>query len=729
MQKIIIVHVLILISISTLSAQKQNFTFEQVYEGQGDILYNSIPYIETWIDDQHYLMQEMNQSKISWKQVEAESGNATDFGPLEAVNTFLPDDLKHTSPTAHDQEYNYLIYRKAEKLIFADRINQNILEITDSEKIKNPRFSPNGEYIAFTRDHNLFVMNAQTQQVTQLTFDGAELIYNGWASWVYMEEILGRRSNYAAFWWSPNSEKIAFLRFDDRPVPEFPIYVAEGVHGYLEEQRYPKSGDVSPIVKLGIADVGTGETVWVDINENFEYTAWPFWTPDSKELWFQQMNRDQDHLVIYSADPATGDKKLIYTETQDAWVEFFEDITFLLDRKGVILRSDQGGWRHLYLYDMQGNLIKQLTKGDWAVNSIELVDHTNGEIYFMGNKGATTDNYLFKINVDGSDLTNLTPEPGIHSCEVSPSGDYIIDTYSNINQPTTEVIRNKKGEILKTLGTTYHANVDQYAMGKVELFTIPSTDGYNLPTLWVLPPDFDESKKYPIIYQIYSGPGSARVRNSYQSYSNHFWAQQGIIVITVDHRGSGHFGKKGMEMMHRNLGKWEMHDLIESVKWLQQKPFVDASKIGITGGSYGGYTTCMALTYGADYFTHGVARASVTDWRLYDNVYTERYMDHPEDNPEGYNNGSVMAYASKLEGKLLLTHGTSDDNVHMQNTVQLVDKLIEEEKQFDFMLYPYQRHGFRGKKRTHSNRLAARFWFEHFLDKPTEIIDFQENQE
>ncbi len=715
----------LLLCITSSHAQKKNFSYEQVFEGKGELLSQSLPQIEAWMDDQSYLMTESNEGTVRWVRVQAASGESEVYTPFQKVNTLLPQSVNNRKPFAYHEDFERFLVRDKGNIYCVIPSEEQVIELPNTEEVKNPRFSPDGNLIAFTRNKNLCVVDIRTKNEYRLTNDSTDLIYNGWASWVYMEEILGRRSNYAAFWWSPNSEMLAFLRFDDRPVPEFPIYVADGVHGYLEAQRYPKSGDPSPIVKLGIAHINSGEITWVDINENFEYTAWPFWTPDSKELWFQQMNRDQDHIEIFSAHPETGDKKHIYTEKQESWVEFFKDITFLPNNQGVILRSDKDGWRHLYHYDMDGKLVKQLTQGNWDVNSIEGINQKGEQLYFMGNRGATTDNYLFRINLDGTELTQLTPEPGTHSCEVSPSGNYIIDTYSSINQPGTTVLRDVNGDILKTLGSTYHENVNNYRLGKVEMFTIPSTDGFELPAIWTLPPDFDETRKYPVIYQIYSGPGSARVRNRYASYTNHYWAQQDIIVITVDHRGSGHFGKAGKALMHRNLGKWEMHDLIESVKWLRQKPFIDETKIGITGGSYGGYTTCMALTYGSEYFTHGVARASVTDWHLYDNVYTERYMDHPEDNPEGYENGSVMTYADRLTGKLLITHGSSDDNVHMQNTMQLVDKLIDEGKQFDFMIYPNQRHGFRGTKRTHSNRLAAQFWFEHFVDKPLENIELQ----
>jgi dipeptidyl-peptidase-4 len=260
--------------------------------------------------------------------------------------------------------------------------------------------------------------------------------------------------------------------------------------------------------------------------------------------------------------------------------------------------------------------------------------------------------------------------------------------------------------------------MDEYDLGKSELFTIPTKDGYDLPASWILPPDFDGNKKYPVIISIYGGPESQEVANRYpMRLSSYYYAQNGIIVISVDHRGSGHFGKNGSNLMHRNLGKWEMNDYIEAVKWLKTKPFIDGNKIGITGGSYGGYATCMALTYGADYFNYGMANYSVTDWQLYDNVYTERYMDTPDQNPEGYEFGSALTHADNYKGKLLITHGTMDDNVHMQNTIQFVDKLQDMGKEFEMMLYPGERHGWGGPKRDHLSKLTIKFWFENLLEK------------
>ncbi|MEL6672592.1 MAG: DPP IV N-terminal domain-containing protein [Bacteroidota bacterium] len=668
-----------------LQAQKKNFTFQEAYEGGARNLTGSLPSIQGWLDDDHYLERKRKEgSRTKTYQVHAKSGKETEYE------------------------------RPRPKRI-------NLRKLSDGGQ--NPRLSPDSSRVAFTKGGNLYVNSVEEGQAVALTNDGGDLIYNGYASWVYYEEILGRRSRYAAFWWSPDSRKIAYLRFDDQEVPEFPIFRSTGTHGELEVMRYPKAGDPSPGVKLGIVDVETKETTWVELDENLEYTAWPFWTSDSKELFFQQLNRDQNYLRILAANPETGKTRTVYEEKQPSWVDWFEDLHFLSDGKGFLLRSSIDGYFHLYHYDMQGKLVNRLTEGEWTVNSMTLVDEENERVFFhaSGMKDKVGETHFFKVDMAGKKVVQLTEAPGTHRCVPSDGGSYFTDRYSSISHPSKLELRSDKGKLIRELGDSRSEAMDAYAMGKVELFTIPSTDGYNLPAVWVLPPDFDPNKKYPIVFSIYSGPGAGTVRNSQRSLQDHFLAQHGIITISVDHRGSGHFGKKGIAEMHRNLGKWESHDLIEAVKWLRKKSFIDPERVGITGGSYGGYMTCLALTKGADYFTHGIARSSVTDWQLYDNVYTERYMDHPQDNPGGYKDGSVLTYAKDFKGKLLIIHGTMDDNVHMQNTIQLVDKFTSMGKDFEFMLYPGQRHGIGYPMRSHLVEMSLKFWFEHFFDEEAPI--------
>ncbi|MCK4465335.1 MAG: S9 family peptidase, partial [Bacteroidales bacterium] len=683
-----------------------------------------LPRITGWLDDEYYLERKtVDDSQVIYK-VSAATGEKSIYLDYCEYEGLIPEDFNFQRSTTRTDNLQKYIFTKDKNLYYFSIPDKKFKQLTFSgSDDKNITFSPDDNKIAFTRDNDLYTLDIESGKEIRLTNDGSDVVYNGWASWVYYEEILGRASRYRAFWWSPDSKKIAYLRFDDSPVPEFTLFRAEGVHGEIEVAHYPKAGDPNPEVQLGIVHLESGKIVWLDTSEEIDrYVAWPFWTPDSKRLIYQYMNRDQDNIILYSADPETGKKTEVYNEKQDTWVEFFEDLYFFKDGSGFLVRTDAGGWRNLLYYDLKGNLISKVTDLDWRVTGISRVVEKTKTVYFTGTGGISTENHLFLISLDGKGLKKLTSVPGTHRVSVSPGGKYFCDTtYSNIIQPSKMELFSTKGKSIRLLGDSRLPAMDEYNLGKVELFTIPTSDGYDLPAIWILPPDFDKNKKYPVRFSIYGGPNSSTVRNSFRrGFSEHYYAQNGIITISVDHRASGHFGKTGVGLMHRNLGKWEMHDYIEAVKWLLEKPFIDPDKVGITGGSYGGYTTCMALTYGADYFTHGIASSSVTDWKLYDNVYTERYMDTPGQNPEGYEFGSVMTHAGNYKGFLLITHGTMDDNVHMQNTIQLVSKFEDLGKDFELMLYPGGRHGWGGAKRRHSTREGVQFWLRHFLGKDLE---------
>jgi dipeptidyl-peptidase-4 len=718
----ILVFFLLFPSLSQGQAQgEKRLTYEQVYGRAEPQLTAALPRISGWADDSHYLVMERDEKTGSQQifKVNVKSGEKSLFFDWAPIQNMLPKGFNAAANIGVSGEFEGVLFQRQGDLYHLSVKDKKFKRLTAtlSEEM-NSQLSPDGKFVAYTRDHNLYSFDIENGLEYQLTSDGSDVIYNGWASWVYMEEILGRGSRYRAFWWSPDSQKIAFLRFDDSPVPIFPIFRSTGQHGDLERERYPKPGDPNPYVKLGIAQ-STGENiVWADVEEKADhYVAFPIWLPDSSKLTFQWMNREQDNIKLYSVDLKTGKKAEFYDEQQDSWVDFFNSLHFFEDGSGFLLQSDVDGWSHLYTYDLNGNLKKRLTQGEWSVGRVSLVDEKNRRVFFSGSTGDPTESHFFVVNLDGTGFKQLTKGAGSHRVNISPGGNHYIDSFSDVTTPTKQDLYTLDGKLIRNLGDSRTPLMDEYNLARKEMFIIPTEDGWNLPACWVLPSAFDESKKYPVIFSIYSGPGSASVSNSYPSLSQQYFAQEGIITISVDHRGSGHFGKKGMALMHRSLGKWEMHDLIEAVKWLHTKSFIDKEKIGITGGSYGGYATCMALTYGADYFTHGYARSSVTDWHLYDSVYTERYMDRPFENKEGYAFGSAMTHAKNLKGVLFMAHGDMDDNVHMQNTIQLIDKLMDEGKMFEYMVYPNQRHGFGGQKRTHSNRHYVDFWFKHFLDR------------
>ncbi|MFZ2323826.1 MAG: DPP IV N-terminal domain-containing protein [Ignavibacteriaceae bacterium] len=703
------------------NAQDKQLTFNQAYMFAEPRILKSLPRLQGWFDDEHYLMQKRDATTSEIVKVDSKTGDETVVLDFNAINQNLGEaEFSAEENIAITKDYTGLLFNNNNDLFFYSVPNKKVIRLTnDKDEEVNPLFSPDGKKVACTKNKDIYVVNVETGKETRLTNDANDVIYNGYASWVYMEEIIGRALNYRAFWWAPNSEMISFLRFDDSPVPQFPLFDANGTHGKLEWQRYPYAGDPNPNVKMGVAHIDDGKIVWVDEDEKADqYTALPFWTPDSKQLFYQVLNRDQNDLQLLSANPETGKNKLVYEEKNKDWVEFFEDVHILKNNKGFILRSEKDDWRHLYYYDMNGNLKKQLTKGDWNVSEIVWVDEENEKIYFEANKENRLETQLFVVGFDGDEVKQLTEISGTHNANVSPTGKYFYDTYSDANTPPRLDLCYGNGELIRNLGDRKSELFDEYKPGKTEFFTIKTDDEFELPAMWILPTEFDQDKKYPVLFSVYGGPGGTDVKNSFSAYlDRYFISQSGIIYFVVDHRGSAYFGKKGKSFLYRNLGKWETNDYTQAVKWLRTKSFVDSTKIGITGGSYGGYVTCMALTLGADYFTHGVAEYSVTDWRLYDNVYTERYMDTPEDNPEGYKAGSAITYADKYKGLLRITHGTMDDNVHMQNTLQLVDKFTDMDKDFELMLYPNARHGVSFPKWMHAQREYVKFWFKNFLGK------------
>jgi len=656
--------------------------------------------------------------------VRAEDGTAEVYRDYVALAAALPKGFDLQTPADADRDLTRLVVDNEGDLFLIQLPGEKVKRLTATQaEEKNPTLSPDGLWVAYTRDNDLFAYDLENSVEHQLTADGTEEILNGYASWVYYEEILGRRGKYRAFWWSPDSSRLVFLRFDDSSVPIFPIYHADGQHGELELQRYPKAGDPNPTVRGGVVSVADGKTTWLDFAPDADhYLAFPVWTPDSDSVFMQWMNRGQDVLRLYSCDPATGQKTLIHEERQPAWVEFYEDLQMLEDGSGFLFSSDVDGWRHVYLHGMDGKLRRRLTKGSWPVRSIVAVDEAAGWVYCTGSPGNSWDSQLLRTDLGGTKLEVLTQSEGSHQVTMSPGGAHFIDTFSSIEHPSQMQLHRGDGSLVRELGDQRIPDTDLFAWGRSELFTISSADGaYQLPAIWILPSELEAGRRYPVIVSIYGGPGSSSVRNSWPGLPDHYWAQRGVITLRVDHRGSGHFGKAGSALMHRTLGKWEMEDYAAAAAWLRTLPTIEADRIGITGGSYGGYVTMMAMTRGAEHFNFGVAGSSVSDWKLYDSVYTERYMDTPTENPEGYEVGAVLTWADGYTGGLLITHGTIDDNVHMQNSIQVVDRLTSDNEVFELMLYPDSRHGVQRVQRAHRSRLTHDFWVRTLLAGEGEV--------
>jgi dipeptidyl-peptidase 4 len=585
----------------------------------------------------------------------------------------------------------------------------------------NPTFSPDSNYVAFTKNNNLYAVEIATKKQIQFTFDGNDTLLNGYASWVYMEEILGRPSRYRAFWWSPDSKSIAFFRTNDGPVPVFNITNAAGTHGNLDKTRYPKPGDPNPEVKIGIAHLDGQPVVWADFNEHDDqYFGMPYWKPDGAllALW---INRDQNDLKMYEVNRQTGTKKLFYEEQQKTWVDVDDvsRLTFLKNGNSLML-SDKTGWRHIYYHNGHGKLINPVTQGNFTVTGISFIDEKNNTVYFTARGRVNTARVdFYSVNMNGKDLKRLTPGDYNNRVRMSPSGKYFINTFSNATTPTRMTLMDVNGKKIADLGDSKGPEMETYELAKTELIRVKSDDGlFELPALVTWPLNMDPSKKYPVLISIYGGPNAGTVWDNWTFTSQQQWyAKEGLIQIAMDHRASGQFGKQGVNYMFHNLGYWEMKDYSTIVKYLIEKGQADPAKICITGFSYGGYMSCYALTYGSDIFKYGMAGGSVTDWSLYDSHYTEKFMGTPQNNPEGYKSSSVFTWTNKYKGGLQIVHGEIDENVHLQNSLQLISKLTDEKKDFEFMVYPGGRHGWPGNKQLHFQNLKTRFIYKNLLEK------------
>jgi dipeptidyl-peptidase-4 len=635
--------------------------------------------LELWTMDastgEHKILVNAETLKAVTQPEKAQNIQATGLGRVQADNyQWAPDG-------------NSLLFVGTNSLVLLDLKTMKSKSVLSSDQdIEDPRFSPDGEWLGFVRNFNLEVVNIATGETKALTTGGSEEILKGKLDWVYPEEL----DSVTAYWWSPDSSKIAYYQMDERPVTRYPIMDMSSPLGAMEFTRFPQAGEPNPIVHVGVVPVTGGETKWMDTGADTDlYLPRVMWLRDNRRISIQRLNRAQTHLDLLFCDVSSGAAQTILTESDKYWVNLGDDLYFFSDGKRFLWSSERTGFRHYYLYDLTGKQPEQLTSGDWQLSGVggfgpgteshPVVDEAKGYIYFLSNKDNAIESQLFRVSLRDKSITRITKEAGTHSAEISPAANAFVDTFSTAITPPRQDLYRMDGTRAATINENKAPELAAYHLSPVEFSSTTASDGTKLYTQMIKPPNFDPARKYPVLIFTYGGPHAQVVTNAWDG--DHLWhesiAQKGYIVFSLDNRGSYGRGHAFETPIYHHFGKVELEDQLAGVKYLKSLGYVDSSRIGIWGWSYGGYMTLYSLFNAPDVFKAGIAVAPVSDWKLYDTIYTERYMGTPQNNPEGYANSSPVNQASNLKGRLMLAHGTGDDNVHFANTSEVINQLIE----------------------------------------------------
>lgn len=641
-----------------------------------------------------------------------------DFATLKKVTTLIDTksfkELENgiDSYTFDDSEKQILIACNSNKIFrhsftadyYLYNLDNKQLTKLFEDQVQEPTFSPNGKKIAYSKENNLYVYDIASKQSTAITTDGKKnSIINGITDWVYEEEFAFVR----AFDWSKDSKKVAYIRFDETEVPEFSMSIFEkNLYPTIETFKYPKAGEKNSLVSLHLYDVDSKGTKNVNLGtyDDF-YIPRIEWTNDANVLSAKILNRHQDNLDLLFVDGTTGATKVVLNEKDKAYIDFVDtdNLTFLKDNS-FIWTSENDGFNHIYVYDKTGKLRKQVTKGNWEVTSYYGFDEKTNTVFYQSTENGSINRDVYRISLDGKNKLRLSKNVGTNAATFSPNFQYYINTFSSANQPTTYTLNEAKlGKQVQNIedNQALASRLKNYNLPSKEFFVMKTAKGNELNAWIMKPKDFDPSKKYPVFMYQYSGPGSQQVNNEWNSYDDYWFmmlTQQGYIVACVDGRGTGFKGADFKKVTQKELGKYEVEDQIDAAKVIGNYAFVDKARIGIFGWSYGGFMSSNCILKGNDVFKMAIAVAPVTNWRFYDSVYTERYMQTPQENPSGYDENSPINHVNKLKGKYLLIHGSGDDNVHVQNTMQMMEALIQANKQFDSQIYPDKNHGIYGGK-------------------------------
>lgn len=697
--------------------EKKQITLEDIWES-GKFNPKGIYGLVSMNDGIHYTVKEMdsiNQYRYSdgkLVQTILHDGLLIPEGAEKPVRffsyTFSSDESKILIPTEIER-----IYRHSTQSFYYvyDRTNNKLTPLSNGGKQRLADFSPDGTKVAFVRDNNLFMVDLLTGTEIQITFDGLEEnIINGTTDWVYEEEF----AIVKGFYWSSDSKKIAFMRFDESKVKEFWMVNYGELYPDHHKFKYPKAGEDNSVVTIHIYNVSDGSIINVDTGKETDiYLPRMHWTTDPSTLAIQRLNRHQNYLEILFADATTGKSKVIYEEHNKYYIDITNDLTFLSNKQHFLITSEKSGFNHIYLYDINGKMIRPITSGNWDVTSLYGIDPKNDRIYYQAAKVSPMDREIYSIKINGKDDKLLSASPGSNSASFSKNYQYYIGTLQSLNEPPYITMNTNTGKTIRVLedNARLKNTAQEFNFSDIDFFKFTTSEDVVLNGWMLKPPDFDPGKKHPVLIYVYGGPGSQTVTNTW-GRSQTVWfqmlAQQGYIVVSVDPRGTQLRGEEFKKMTYLQLGKYETTDMIESAKYLGSLPYIDKDRIGVFGWSYGGYMALLCMTKGSDYFRTGIAVAPVSSWRFYDNIYTERFMRTPDENSEGYDENSPINFAGLLKGKLLIVHGSGDDNVHVENSIAMIDALVDSKKQFDLMIYPNRDHGiYGGNTRMHLFKLMT----------------------
>ncbi|MGH2568250.1 MAG: S9 family peptidase [Bacteroidota bacterium] len=615
------------------------------------------------------------------------------------------------------------LYLFENDIFLLDIRRATFLRVTDTPaEEKSVNFSPDGKKLAFVRENDLYVYDIENQKEMRLTADGSEAILNGTLTWVYWEEVFGRRD--IGYWWSEDSRALAYLRTDHSMVSlqtyvDFMPWTPRVI-----TQRYPKVGEPNPRVRVGIIELASSVTTWVDFGSHaYEYIVRVQWTSDAKRLSVQTMNRDQNELDLFFVDRATGKAKSILNESNKTWVNIHDDLYFLKDGKHFLWSSERDGYEHLYRYTMDGKLVNQITKGSWPIRSsggavfwlrqaVAGIDEDGSWIYFTALEKSSVERHLYRIRMDGTRMTRLSKEDGTHAPAFSPNAKYYFNKYSTLSTLPSLTLHTNDGTRALLLAGPRPERLADFGLQYSSLFTIPARDGFQLPAKLLKPKDFNTTKRYPLILYVYGGPSAPQVSNAWQNsiYFDNILLENGYLVLVVDPRHSTAISKKLEDLIFKRTGVVELSDLVDAVRWMKAQPYIDSTRVGLWGWSGGGTYTLLGMTRSQE-FKAGIAVAGVTDFRFYDTKWAEAFMQTEATNKDGYESESLLSFAKDLHGRLMIVHGTYDDNVHVQNTWAFVDELVKANKMFDMMIYPMRMHGISDRPaRIHLYNTMLEFW-------------------